>query len=82
MSLHAFIILATLSIAAAVLWSDPRRLANQAFGLIALITSAWIFILWMLRTLEIENPVSLIRVASAIVALIPWAVWWSGRCIL
>lgn len=81
MSLHAFIILATLSIAAAVLWSDPRRVANQAFGLIALICAIWVFHIWALVELESISPVPILRSIAIFVPLLPWTVWWAGKCV-
>lgn len=78
MNIHLAILLVTLAIGVSVLWSGPRKLANQAISFVALLASVWLALLWALRIHGLGNPVLWLRVIAVLASIFPWFLWWLG----
>ncbi len=74
--------LLTLAVGASTFWVNPQRVVNQAFALVSIATTLWLFFVFMsLRTGSLHaidpasNPIPWLRATSGVGAFFPWILW-------
>ena len=80
MSAQLITLFIAVSVGVSVLWSNPRRLINQAFTLASVFVAVWLYLLWVLTQPELANPVPWLKSIFALGAIFPWLLWWIGQC--
>src|SRR5471032_764542 len=78
-----------LGVGGAVLWSNPRRFANLAFALNAVLMTLWLLMVYgaMVTIISLDqghasNPIPWLRANAAAVAFLPAAIWLLKESIL